>query len=266
MSAAHDLSRDEPAGPADQALPQVFSRVFAVPSGAPWEQARAAQLEVRHGSPLPIAELIWRLRRLDAWRPRQACRYAVFYIRSREYAAPFEATVDLEGESVRVAFGLATDNLRRARRAGLAAALAAVCGIAVALGIVTALQAQSRATQAVEGLGRTLEAKTRLARAIQRQRAQGRELRTAVGQAGRIEDVLVDLAWASSAKSPDARINAVHWDHGLLAVETHGEAAPFTASDRQIEKSSQPLRPGTWLWGVRPPLISSGLSGAMARP
>lgn len=261
MSAAFDISNDEGPGGSREVPPQVFSRVFSVPAGAPWEQMRAAQLEVRHGSPVPIAELIWRLRRLEGWRPGQASRFAVFYVRSREYKAPFETLVEIDGEPIRVAFGLATDQFRRARRLGAVAAIAGTCAAVLIVGVFSALHARATAEDGLQGLDRSVEAKARLTRAVQRERAQGRELQAAVGRAGRLEDVLTDIAWASAAKTPEARIGAVHWDHGLLAVESRGEASPFVTSDRPVERSSRPLRPGVWIWGVKPraaPLPASG--------
>ena len=56
--------------------PQVFVRVFQAPAGMPWEQGRAARLEARHGSPLPIADVMHQVKRLGAWSLGQPGRYA----------------------------------------------------------------------------------------------------------------------------------------------------------------------------------------------
>jgi hypothetical protein len=250
MSAAFDLGRDIPES-REALSPQVFSRGFSVPAGAPWEQARAAQLEVRHGSPLPISELSWRLRRLGGWGPGRPGRYVVFYVRNREFAEPFETTVAVEGELHRVSFGSAGEQLRRARRMAVLGVLVGALVVALGAGLVAGLNARARAASQLETLERLADLKTRQAGKLQLRLAQERELQTAVGAAGTLDDVISDLTWASAAKAPDARIAAFHWDHGLLAVESRGEASPFLPSDRQVERVARPIRPGIWLWAAR---------------
>jgi hypothetical protein len=252
MSAVYDLtSEEEPFRPAEPKPPQVFTRLFSVPAGAPWEQSRAAQLEARHGSPLPIAELMWRLRRLGGWRLGQPARYAAFYVRSREYSAPFETVVDVEGVPMQIAFGLAGDQFKRARRLAVVGAVVAACVVPVAIGSVAALHARSAAEDQLDHLERSIAAKSKLVARVQVERRQARELQAAVGRATRAQDVLDDLAWVTAAKTPDARILALHWDHGLLAIEARGDATPIQAIDRQIDRASKPVRAGVWLWGVR---------------
>src|SRR4051812_4519545 len=107
--------RDEPAG---AATPQVFKRVIATPSGPPWRQVRAAQLEARHGAPLPIGELMFRLKRIAPWSLGQPGRFAAFYIRTREYRSAFEAIVDVEGTPVTVAFGASAKQGRQLQTLG----------------------------------------------------------------------------------------------------------------------------------------------------
>ena len=251
MSAVFDLNDGERFGSTGPAPPQVFTRVFSLPAGAPWEQARAAKLEVRHGSPLPIQELVWRLRRLAAWRFGQPARYAVFYVRSREAATPFETVVEVDGAPIRVAFGVDPDRFQRLRRLVLVSACIAGCVIPVAIGTWLALQTRADTSDRLASLERSLAAKSRLAGKVQLERRQARELEAAVGSAGRMQDVLDDFAWATSAKAPEARILALHWDHGLLAIEARGDSAPLEPAGRVIERSSKPLRPGVWLWGVK---------------
>lgn len=231
--------------------PQVFTRVFAVPAGAPWEQAQAAQLEARHGAPLPAAELQYRLRRLGRWSPRTAGRYAAVYVRARELTGPFETTVEAEGRPLTVAFGAQTLQLPKLG-SGLVLTLPVAAAFAVlAFALTVALTTRSQAAQQLEAVEASAEARLRAARTVERQRLQGRELVAAMERARPVGDVIDDLAWVASAKAPEARLAAVHWDHGLIAVEARGEAAPFAASDRLVERSDRPIRPGVWLWGVR---------------
>jgi hypothetical protein len=260
MSAAYHLAEEAPPRAGETGDPQVFSRIFSVPPGAPWEQGRAARLEVRHGSPLPVAELMWRLRRLGSWRLREPGRYVVFYIRAREYARPFETTLDVDGAPMRVAFGAAADGLKRMRRTALTTLGVVGCVAVVTVGVVLALQARADAASRLEGLERSLAAKARLADRAQLERRQAAELRNAAGRAIRIQQVLDDLRWATATKAPEARILALHWDHGLLAIEARGEAPPIQGPDRQIERSSKPVRAGVWLWGVK------GSASEMADP
>src|SRR5688572_20809131 len=100
---ALDEQIDEADGVA-AAPPQVFVRTFSTPSGLPWEQARAARLDAEHGAPLPLRDLLHRVKRLSPWSPGAVGRYAVFYVRRRDYRGAFETTVDVDGQPVRVTF------------------------------------------------------------------------------------------------------------------------------------------------------------------
>jgi hypothetical protein len=234
------------------APPQVFTRAFSVPAGMPWVQVRAAQLEARHGAPLPIDELMHQVRRLGRWSPGAPARFVVFYLRAREFRAPFETSAEVDGQTVMAAFGVAG---RQAAQAGRVAVLAAALGSVVALmmlGIGLALHERSEAEDRLVLVEQRLTAKDHAARNLQRQTDQAQALHRTMGGAKPIDEVLGDLSWASSAKAAEARIVAVHWDHGLLAVEARGEVAPFAAANRPMERSPKPIRPGVWLWGVRP--------------
>jgi hypothetical protein len=90
------------------------------------------------------------------------------------------------------------------------------------------------------------------AQAYRRQIAQARELRLALGRGRSIGDLMGDLTWVAASKSPDARVAAVHWQGGVMAVEVRGEAPPFATVDRRLERAPHPLRAGVWLWGVGP--------------
>jgi hypothetical protein len=241
----------EPPGPSPAAeTPQVFVRTFTIPSGLPWDQARAAQLEARHGAPLPIADLVHRLRRLEPWAPGRIGRYAVFYVRRRDYSGPFETTIDVDGQTMRVAFGSRGLNLQRYRAAALAVCTVAAAGLAIVAMAVTVLGVRDSAEQQLTRLERESAVKLRIARAVEAGRQESRELAMAQGQSGRPTDVLDDIAWVARNRTSDARIVALHWDHGLLAVEARGELPPLGPSDRQMVRAQRPVRPGVWAWGV----------------
>jgi hypothetical protein len=64
--------------------------------------------------------------------------------------------------------------------------------------------------------------------------------------------VLADLQWLARARSPGARIVAIHWDHGLMALETRGgDAPPVATTEREVVRAPRQAQPGVWLWGIR---------------
>lgn len=236
-----------------QPHPQVFTRIFTTPPGLPWEQSRAAQLEARHGSPLPINELMYRLKRLGTWAFGQPARYAVFYMRLREFKRPFETTLEVDGQPVKVMFGTAEAKVRQARTAGFLGAIC-VASVAIAAGGVTfALSARDEGLARLEAAEQRATAKARVARMTRQRADQAEMLRRQVGSARPVAEVVADLAWAGGVRAPDARIVAIHWDHGLLALEARGETAPILVSNGTLQRSPEPLRKGVWLWGVSPP-------------
>lgn len=242
---------DDPDSPTREgAEPQVFVRTFAIPAGLPWDQGRAARLEARHGAPLPIVELNHRLKRMGGWAPGRAGQFAVFYVRKADVISAFETTVDVDGEPVRVAFGVSANRLPRLRALGVIVAAGMASVLLLGAAGVASLTARAQATQRLETLEATAAAKLRLARRAQAARDQSARLAKAQGQASEARDVLADLAWLAQAKTPDARIVAVHWDRGLIAIEARGPAAPVGTADRQVVRATRPVRPGVWLWGI----------------
>jgi hypothetical protein len=236
--------------------PQVFVRTFTTPVGLPWDQARAAQLEARHGAPLPIAELAHQLRRLEGWSYARPGRFAVFYVRRRDFKQPFETTLDVDGAAVRVAFGrrrrLAAGQMDQLRGAAVVGAGLALAAVVVTAACVQASNVRAEAEARLERLEREAAAKLRLANRLGADREIRRALAAAQGASGTPEQVLRDLAWVTRARTPEARIVAVHWEQGLLAIEARGKAPPVSAIDREIVRSDKPLPSGLWLWGVGP--------------
>jgi len=234
----------------DPPPPQVFSRVFSTPPGPPWRQARAAKLEAWHGAPIPIADLIHRVKRLNPWAAGAPGRYAAFYVRAREFSAPFETTVEVDGRQITVAFGAPALPLARAGAVGalLVAILASLTllGAGFWLGLSARMEVSARLDIAEQ----TAAARSRSMTQLKRRADQARALRVVVGSNRPIGALFDDLRWVSVNKAPDARIDALHWDHGLLVVEARGESPPFLAPDRTLRRSDKPIRRGVWLWGV----------------
>jgi hypothetical protein len=247
------LPQDLEFGPRPSAAPdhpQVLMRVIVTPPGAPWEQARAAGLDAQHGAPLPIAELIHRLKRLTSWAPGRPGRFAVFYVRAKEFRAPFETRVDVDGQSVRVAFGVVGDGARRLQGGLMLLAMLVATGAILGGALTLAGRARSEASARLDAAERMAAAKLTVAETYRKQAAETRALRTAAGRARPVAEVIDDLTWLATSKTPEARIAAVHWQAGVMAVEVRGDPPPFAVADRSILRSPKQLRPGVWLWGV----------------
>lgn len=246
-----NLARTDLAEEAEAAVtPQVFVRAFSTPPAAPWEQGRAAALQARHGAPLPISDLVHRVKRLEGWAPGATGRYAAFYVRAAEFTGPFETRVDVDGRSVRVSFGAVAGQFRQAQTAGLIVGAAALAAAVFASGVTLALAARAEANARLEQAEQQLQVKRRAALTTQRKADQSKALARAVGQGRPIDQVLGDIAWVTAMKAPEARVEALHWDRGLLAVEVRGEAVPFLNPDRPMQRADKPIRKGVWLWGV----------------
>jgi hypothetical protein len=232
--------------------PAVFVRVVPAPPGFPWEQARAAALEARAGAPLPIAEVVFRLRRLDPWRPGAPARFAACYVRAQEAAETFEARVQVEGRSFTLRFTSSRDRDQRARRLGAIAAIAGVTSLLFGLALSTAISVRGDVEARLAAAELSSGHRLRVAKTQDRIYRESRLLETTSGPHRAVRDVLGDLAWLARSKAPTAHIDAVHWEQGYMAVEVRGDAAPFPNADRQVLKSQKPVRPGVWLWGVGP--------------
>jgi hypothetical protein len=247
---------DPPPDAPDEAAgeePQVFVRTVVAPPGWAWEQRRNVDLEARYGAPLPIAELLYRVRRLEPWRPGAASRFAVFYVLAREVKGQLEASAEVDGRRLEVTFGTGAEGRGRVGLAGLRALGIGACLVLVVWAAVAALERRSETSAALQLAEQRAASKLKSAEARDRVREQGRLLELQLDRGVRMADVAADLAWASNAKTPESRLEALHWDHGLLALEVRGEAAPFgPLADRRIERSRRPIRPGVWLWGVTP--------------
>ena len=243
--------------------PTVFVRTLSAPPGAPWDQARAAALEARVGAPLPLSEVAYRLRRLDPWSPGRPSRYAVCYVRAQEAGETFEAQVEIDGRTITIPFLSTAERNRRARRLGGLAAIVAVTTLSLAWAVSTALTIRSDTDDRIAAADLRAAHRLRQAQEQARVHKEARLLDAAAGAHQGLADLLGDIAWTASTKAPDAHIDALHWEHGYIAVEVRGETAPFNNPDRAVLKAGKPIRPGVWLWGVGP--IGSG-GGSVKSP
>lgn len=246
----------------DAAEPKVFARSISVPPGAPWDQARAARLEARVGAPLPLGEVSYQLRRLDSWRPGQAAKFAAFYVRAKDVGQRLRAECLVDGRTMEVVFVSRVERERRARGVTLVAVVAALGTVLALASIAVAISARHSAEVQLAGLEKLSVVKSRMAKALEAEHRSASALDVAGMQNRSLSNYLLDLDWASSAKAPGARIQALHWDRGAMAVEARGDAAPLAGGDRELTKIGKPLKPGLWLWGV----TSRGVAGGSRNP
>lgn len=224
----------------------VFTRVITTPAGAPWEQARIAELDARLGAPMPVSSLAIRLIRILPWRPGAEGRFAIFYARADRVRGGLRVQQQVEGRTLNVAFRSAAERAAGLRRlmaiAILAAGAAAIIGGAAVKSLATRADLQDR-------LGRDARlaaAAARNSRVILRQGQIAKEVRAAGLQGRTVADLLTAMAAAGDHRRPQAQITAFHWDHGYVAVETLDGASPL--QDGAVV--GRQGKNGAWFWGI----------------
>lgn len=232
----------------------LFVKPVTTRPALPWDQARAAALEARLNSPLPIEELAWQLRRLDRWKPGAPGRYAAIYARRDDVREGLTAVADLDGRAIAVQFPTPGKRQEQARRLALVGTLAGIAAFLLVSTAISVFAARARASAELEALELTTARRLEQVRVQKSLQAQSQ----AISQAGltqrRASRVLNDLAWASRNKAADADVEGFVWEGDIFAVEARSDASPFAATaDRKVERSNSPVRPGVWLWGVSAP-------------
>lgn len=239
-----------PPPPAEE--PKVFVRILTAPPGWPWEQVRSADLDARHGSPLPPAEVTYQVRRLGGWALGRPGRFAAFYVLAKSVGARLETYAQVDGEDVRVVFAPPAQADRRVRQLGAVGLAAGVVAFLAVAAVGMALGRRAELENSLEIAEQ--KAKVKLARSSERARLneQARALRYRQDRGAPVQEVLADLAWISTVRVEAARVEAFHWDRGYVALEVRGDTPPLEAfTDETLERSVKPLRPGVWLWGVK---------------
>jgi hypothetical protein len=245
--------------------PKVFVRTLTVPPGWPWEQARTADLDARHGSPLPAAEVIYQVKRLTGWSPGRPGRFAAFYVLAKDVGERLETHARVDGQDVGVVFEAPTLAEGRLRRLGLVGLAAGVMAFLLVLSAGVALGRRAELESQLAIAEQKAASKLKAASDKARLKAQAQALRYRADRGAPLSEVLADMAWISSAKSPDTHIEAFHWDRGYLAVEARGDVAPIEMlSGETLERSAKPIRPGVWLWGVERRALSTPVETPVA--
>jgi hypothetical protein len=243
--------------------PTVFVRTLSTPPGAPWDQARAAALEARVGAPLPLTDVVYRLRRLDPWTLGRPARYAACYVRAREAGDSFQTLVEIDGRSIPIQFLSSAELGRRTKRLTAIGAgiVVMVVILALAVGSAISMRAETQARLSADEM--RSQALLRQAQAHAELYHEARLLDGAGVRHRSMTDLLNDLAWVAASKAPGAHIDNFHWERGYIAVETRGLTPPVASVDRAVLKAEKPVRPGVWLWGVGP--VGSAAQGAAAQ-
>ncbi len=240
--------------------PKVFTRVIATPPGPPWRQARMADLEARQSAPLPLADVAYRLRRLGFWDGR-AARFAALYVRAADFTESFTAEVMVDGEQLKLRMAHPAEERRRAARFGTIGLAAAVVIVVLAGGLASAGAQRERLSLTLDTAEKQAATRLRQAQAVHRRVREAALLDAASAHDTTVETVVADLNWASANKTPDARIQAFHWQSGALAVEALGPNPPIEALDRPLQRSAKPVRGGVWAWAAaRPAPIQPAVS------
>ena len=250
---------------AEAVEPKVFVRTILVPAGLPWEQGQGADLEARNGSPLPIADVVYRIKRLEGWRPGAPGRFAAFYVLAKEINGQLEAAAQVDGKSIGVTFVSAAEDGRRAKLLGAVGIVVAAISFGLVLSVGLALTRRAETATGLEIAEQKAQVKFKGARAKERLRAQDRALADWPEKGARLSEVLADIAWVSSARDPAVRIEALHWDQGYIAVEARGMNPPLLLTgDRTLERSAKPIRKGVWLWGLETRTFTSTIDVPVA--
>jgi hypothetical protein len=251
--------------PAEKPQPKVFVRTVLAPPGMPWEQTRTAELDVRLSSPLPAGDVVYQLRRLEAWRPGAPARFAAFYVLAREVDGTLETHAQVDGRDVRVVFEAADVSARRAKRLAAVGLGAAMIVFALVLAVSLALGRRAELESKLAVAEQQADAKLRAASAKARLKSQDQALRNWRDKGKSLSEVMADLGWISSAKKADADIEGVHWEQDLLAVEAVGTEAPLTVfGDRKLRRSVKPIRSGIFLWAIEKQAIEPSVPEPVA--
>ncbi len=261
------MSAVEPLAPNDndpETIRRHFIRTVTTPPGPPWDQSRQAALEARLGAPSRHEDVVFKLKRLEPWRPARSARFAIIYVRADDARAGVRETATVDGRTLPVHFDPPGEARRRAVNLLLVTAagtaLAGLCTV-MTFAVVSRRGALESQLSSVEA---SAAANLRRAEDLSRSEDDARTL-DKLGLRGRgVDRVLIDLAQVSTAKAPNAHVWAYHWDHGFIAAEAGVERPLLDGADRPMQKSRAPLRPGVWLWGLTSVEPWSGTAGQPA--
>jgi hypothetical protein len=252
--------------------PGTFVRLVSIPPTWPWRQTRAAELQARLGAPVAEDKLLYSVQRLEPWRPRTPCRFAILYARKDQVRDVYSTTLTIDGRELRFSLQPPSERQREQLLAAVSVGLCVGLGLATCAGVTTALEHRAVSSETLAELEAQSQAALKRAQ-VQARSRQDMQLLLGLGARDHSPSrVLEDLLWVSNHRRTDTGISAFHWESGLSAVEVEGDGDPFTAPDRMVERAAKPIRPGVWLWGVglkrspSPMAPSTSIASGRGRP
>lgn len=242
-----------------------FTRVIVTPAAFPWDQARAAQLEARHTSPvMGVAgfDLTIVVKRLGPWRLREAGRFAAVYLKGGVPPQGLSFTIDVQGRPVKVDIASKASQASEWRRRAWAIAAAAIVTLSLAFQVGVTLQRRAHIEDRLAQIAPQIQRARTLNAGLSRTRQNAAAL-AELEMAGRTVDDVVDaLRTVTVSKDPGARIDAFLWDGGDWALEVRGDAPPLKTGSVDLQKAPKPVRRGVNLWvHVAPQSVAAPESG-----
>lgn len=225
-----------------------FTRLMTTPAAWPWNQTRAVELEARHTSPVSGDDVAIVMRRLLPWKPGESGKFVAIYLRGRELRDGLKLDLDIEGRRISIDMPSPQTKADQARqgiwRIGLAAVMI-VCILAMAL--ITLHRRTAEADRLTE-LETVMKGKVRDATGVARARDDAEALAHLDLGNRTMNQALNDLKILSLQRDPAAKLDAFYWNKGYWAVEVRGDTPPVKDATVPLQRSTKPVRKGTWLW------------------
>ncbi len=228
-----------------------FTRVVVTPAGWPWDQARMARLEARHTSPVSDVmigdDLHIVVQRLGLWKPGTDGRFVAVYLRGSDMRAGQTLTVEVQGQSVKIALPSAGGLSPLSDRTAIL-----IAGLIVAACLVVQVdllwQRRQDADARLSAVEAVVERQSHDAAQLAAAQADAQDLAAMGVHPHTVDDVVQDLNTISVARNADARVQAFLWDDGHWAIEVSGTNPPVSLEGFDLERSPAPIRPDVWLW------------------
>ena len=232
-------------------LPKPFTRGFSVPPGLPWDQARAAQLEARHTSPVAALagdELRIHVKRLTPWRPGEEGRFAAIYLKASETRPGQVFRLEVQGHPVTLEIPSPALKAAQLQQNLWIMGCVGILVVALLFMVMTSLSRRQDMDSQVTTLESDIATRLHRGAAIERAKAEAEALQALDLKGHSASEVLGALRIVTLAKNPNARIDSFLWDRGYWAIEAHGTDTPLELGSVSLKRSPKPLRGDTYLW------------------
>jgi len=242
-----------------------FTRVIVTPAAFPWDQARAAQLEARHTSPVTGAvgvDLTIVVKRLIPWRPRETGRFAAVYLKGGVPPQGLSFTVDVHGQAVKVDLASKAAQASQIRQKAWVAGAAVIVSLSMVFQAGLALKRRAEIEDRLAQIEPQIERATKLNAGTARARQSAQALSELNVQVRRVDDVVDALRTVTISRDSATRIDAFLWDGGDWALEVRGGTSPLRSGSVELEMAPKPVRRGVTLWVYSQPQSTVAPAGA----